>query len=75
MCVCVFCLFMYFYFVFFVMFWFEKEKMKTRKDKRMVKLECFSKLPFLDIILKQKSNTSTFGCTVIITLAPGSVYT
>ena len=47
--------------------------MKTREDKRIVKLEFFlSKLPFWDMC--QKANTFTFWCMVIL-LGPHSVYT
>ena len=49
-----------------------EEKMKTRVDKRMVKLGFFSKLPFSGIYSK-KISTSTFWC-MIIPLGLHSVY-
>ena len=49
----------------------EKEKMKTREDKRMVKLDFFKTAPF-DIL--KKISTFIFWC-MVIPLDPQLVYT
>ena len=48
--------------------------MKTREDKRMVKLGFYSKLPFFGHIL-EKSTHSLCGAHAVIPLGPHLVYT
>ena len=43
----------------------EVKSSETMKDKRVVKLECFSKLPFWTYNYLKKLKTFTFWCMVI----------
>ena len=57
---------------FFMNFFFGEEKMKTREDKRIVKLD-FSTTAFFGHVLK-KISASIFWC-MVSPLDPHSVYT
>jgi len=53
---------------------FGEEKMKTTKDKRMVKLEFHSNMPFWTYINLKKFSTFNLRC-MVIPLGPHAVYT